>query len=153
MALNDFAHSAAKLAKSLLSSDQTNLVLWDAYARLERNRGRLAEARNVYQQTLQSAQQFGSTALAVLPQLWLAFVEMELEEQRPTVAAHLVVAASLPASEQTAQLKLLRDSVPSTHPAKLAILRAKAVRTRAPNVPSLLTMSSSTTTLSCRRPI
>lgn len=129
MALNNFLRSAAKLAKSLLGSDQLNVALWNAYARLERKRGKLPEARNVYQQTLQSSQQFGPSAQQAMPQIWLAFAEMELEEQRPILAAHIAVAASLPPSEQITQLKLLQDRVPTAYPAKLALLRAKTVRT------------------------
>lgn len=77
---------AVKVAKSVLSDDRDNLALWDGYARLERQRGNLAAARQVYVTAIQAAQQRATVAGANQAdlqldtvELWAAWAEMEWE--------------------------------------------------------------------------
>ena len=66
------------MAKSLLASDRENLVLWDGYARLERQRGNIDAARAVYVTAIRSrdsavTDETGEDAA----ELWSAWAEME----------------------------------------------------------------------------
>lgn len=74
--------SAVKTAKSMLSKDRDNLVLWDGYARLERQRGNVAAARAVYITALQAvfATKEQSAATVDEAELWAAWAMMEWEE-------------------------------------------------------------------------
>ncbi|MBW0471014.1 hypothetical protein O181_010729 [Austropuccinia psidii MF-1] len=69
------ASSATKLAKQMLSEDQLNLILWDAYARICLLRSKPKQARDVY-----------IKALEILPEntddlilLWYSWAEMEFQ--------------------------------------------------------------------------
>ena len=75
------------MAKSVLSADRDNLVLWDGFARLERQRGHVSAARAVYVAALQAAKasrQTDSHGAQVLSEdemeLWSAWAEMEWED-------------------------------------------------------------------------
>ena len=78
--------SALKLAKSTLSTDRDNLVLWDGYARLERQRGNVGAARAVYVAALQAVHaRRGGLGERVVPtedetELWSGWAEMEWDE-------------------------------------------------------------------------
>ncbi|GMK55153.1 hypothetical protein CspeluHIS016_0202090 [Cutaneotrichosporon spelunceum] len=77
---------AVKTAKSILAGDSDNLSLWDGYAHLERQRGRLAAARQVYVTALQAAEQRATTPSIDtddleqdMGELWASWAEMEYE--------------------------------------------------------------------------
>ncbi len=80
-------YRAVKLAKSILSEDRENLVLWDGYARVERQRGNIATGRAVYVAALQAAQvlresksEEPNVRTEDEMELWSAWAEMEWEE-------------------------------------------------------------------------
>ncbi len=74
--LHDFIiRSAAKVSKTLLSTNQDSLALWGAHAQLERLRGRLDDARKVYQTILIASSP--SNTQHVLGRLWWNWAEME----------------------------------------------------------------------------
>lgn len=69
------SHKAAKkLAKVLLSQDRDNVVLWRAFARLERNNGNVDSARTVYMSLL-----VASHPLEELIPAWSEWAELEWE--------------------------------------------------------------------------
>ncbi|KAF8912990.1 NRDE-2, necessary for RNA interference-domain-containing protein [Gymnopilus junonius] len=67
--------NAVKLSKSLLSTNQDSLALWDAHAQLERRRGRVDSARKLYETILISSKPH-STQEGV-GRLYSNWVEME----------------------------------------------------------------------------
>ncbi|KAF8973700.1 NRDE-2, necessary for RNA interference-domain-containing protein [Flammula alnicola] len=67
--------SAIKLSKSLLSVNRDSLALWNAHAQLERMRGRLGDARKVYQTLLIANKHDTSQKQAGF--LWWSWAEME----------------------------------------------------------------------------
>lgn len=87
--------SAIKLAKTVLRDNRTNLALWDGYARLERQRGKVEEARAVYVTALSMYREFESKDQIDGPLLWRAWAEMEWEEGRPMLALKILVASTL----------------------------------------------------------
>ncbi|KAL1408845.1 hypothetical protein Q8F55_005659 [Vanrija albida] len=100
--------AAVKVAKSVLSDDRENLALWDGYARLERQRGKLASARQVYVTAIQAAQQRGAVAGADqtdlqqdMVELWAAWAEMEWESGEE---ARCVEVLAMAAGQNVAQL-------------------------------------------------
>ena len=89
------------MAKSVLSADRDNLVLWDGYARLERQRGHVTAARAVYVAALQAArasQQMNSSGEVVLSEdeeeLWSAWAEMEWEDGEESRCSEVLVMAA-----------------------------------------------------------
>lgn len=73
------------MAKEILSTDRDNLALWDGYARLERQRGKITAARQVYVTAIQSAmariQKSNDEDLQLdEAELWASWAEMEWEE-------------------------------------------------------------------------
>ncbi|BEI89274.1 uncharacterized protein CcaverHIS019_0206360 [Cutaneotrichosporon cavernicola] len=77
---------AVRAAKSILAGDSDNLILWDGYARLEQQRGKLAAARQVYVTALHAAEQRATLAginkddlEQDMDELWAAWAEMEYE--------------------------------------------------------------------------
>ena len=87
-------HSAIKLAKQVLRDSRQNLVLWDGYARIERQRGKVEEARQVYITALSMYRSFSPADQIDGPLLWRAWAEMEWEEGKPRLALKVLVAAS-----------------------------------------------------------
>ncbi|WVW82554.1 hypothetical protein I302_104565 [Kwoniella bestiolae CBS 10118] len=87
---------AIKFAKSILASDRDNLLLWDGYARLERQRGNIAAARTVYITALQAA--ISARANGVVSEdevdLWAGWAEMEFENAEEARALEVVVLAA-----------------------------------------------------------
>lgn len=67
--------SALKLSRMLLSHTPDSLPHWAAHARLERMRGRLEDARKVYQTVLISTRH--SPTQAFIGQMWWDWAEME----------------------------------------------------------------------------
>jgi hypothetical protein len=89
------------MAKSILSADRNNLVLWDGYARLERQRGNTDAARAVYVAALQAAQvkrdpasNIAGETSADEDELWSAWSEMEWEEGNESRCVEVLVMAT-----------------------------------------------------------
>lgn len=91
-------HSAVKLAKSVLNANRQNLSLWDGYARIERQRGKIVEARAVYVTALSMYREFAPSDQIDGPLLWRSWAEMEWEEGKGTLALKVLVAIT--ATEQ-----------------------------------------------------
>ncbi|WVR06081.1 hypothetical protein IAU60_003109 [Kwoniella sp. DSM 27419] len=72
---------AVKAAKTILALDRENLLLWDGYARLERQRGNVSAARTVYVTALQAARalRHGEIQSEDELDLWAGWAEMEWE--------------------------------------------------------------------------
>lgn len=87
-------HSAVKLAKQVLRDKRNDLALWDGYARVERQRGKTTEARQVYCTALSMYRSFRPQDQIDGPLLWRAWAEMEWEEGRPVVALKVLTAAT-----------------------------------------------------------
>lgn len=86
--------SAVKLAKQVLRDHRNDLALWDGYARVERQRGRAADARQVYCTALSMYRSFRPQDQIDGPLLWRAWAEMEWEEGRPVIALKVLTAAA-----------------------------------------------------------
>ncbi|KAF8575509.1 hypothetical protein K439DRAFT_1398173 [Ramaria rubella] len=70
--------SALKLSRTLLSTARDSLPLWGAHARLERMRGKLEEARRIYDTALSTAPVSSSVHNQTgIAELWWAWAEME----------------------------------------------------------------------------
>lgn len=123
------SHSASKLAKQLLAHDQQNLLLWDSYARIERQRGKLKESRHVYIQTLLASPSFSPESSLLEPVLFKSWAEMEWEEGNDQAALTILLAAALQPSDRRDLLNAVlenNDHVPNSS----AILRARQVSTK-----------------------
>lgn len=78
--------SGLKIVKDILSTDSQKLALWDGYARLERQRGKISAARQVYVVAIRSAQEKGTAQEETTDlkmdedELWASWAEMEWEE-------------------------------------------------------------------------
>ncbi|GAA5826903.1 hypothetical protein JCM11251_002152 [Rhodosporidiobolus azoricus] len=118
--------SAVKLAKQVLRDHRSDLVLWDGYARIERQRGKFVEARQVYCTALSMYRSFAPEDQIDGPLLWRAWAEMEWEEGKPEVALQVLVSA---ASEQQVDLASLASS--SIRPSAAQILRTRQYYSRA----------------------
>lgn len=88
------ADSAVKLAKPVLRDRRHDLALWDGYARVERQRGKVAEARQVYCTALSMYRSFAQQDQIDGPLLWRAWAEMEWEGGRANVALKVLCAAT-----------------------------------------------------------
>ncbi len=84
--------SALKKSRGFLASAPESLPHWAAHARLERLRGRLDEARKVYQTVLSSPTSTGSR-LSTGP-LWWDWAEMEWLAGDPDAATRVVLRAA-----------------------------------------------------------
>ncbi|KAK4058086.1 hypothetical protein OIO90_000825 [Microbotryomycetes sp. JL221] len=120
LTLNSFAFeacqnpkNAVKLAKSVLRDQRQNLALWDGYARIERQRGKLAEARQVYVTALSMYRSFDESAQIDGPLLWRAWAEMEWEEGDETAALNVIAAMSAQ-SQDLASLPVPGQDRPSS---------------------------------------
>ncbi|BGP52880.1 hypothetical protein JCM8202v2_000437 [Rhodotorula sphaerocarpa] len=119
--------SAVKLAKQVLRDRRQDLVLWDGYARIERQRGKIAEARQVYLTALSMYRSFVRQDQVDGPLLWRAWAEMEWEDGRPGVALQVLVAAS---SEEQADLSSITADEADTHPPRAVLLVSRQYYTR-----------------------
>lgn len=95
------SRSAVKMAKSILSEDRDNLILWDGYARLERQRGNISAARAVYVAALQAARALRQPRESLVyemkedeVELWSAWAEMEWEEGEEARCLEVLVLAA-----------------------------------------------------------
>lgn len=91
--------SGVKVAKEILSSDRDNLALWDGFARLERQRGKIAAARQVYVTAIQSVtariQESNDGDLQLdEAELWASWAEMEWEEGNDDRCMEVLVMAA-----------------------------------------------------------
>jgi hypothetical protein len=69
---------ARKLAKRFLKADSMNLLLWDAYAQLEKRHGSLQEACNVYNKALSLCPRLPAEQQGPAPLLYWQYAHMEL---------------------------------------------------------------------------
>lgn len=83
------------MAKSILRDNRTNLSLWDGYARLERQRNKIEEARQVYVTALSMYRTFSARDQIDGPLLWRSWAEMEWEEGKAVLALKVLVAAAV----------------------------------------------------------
>ncbi|KZT75158.1 hypothetical protein DAEQUDRAFT_720374 [Daedalea quercina L-15889] len=94
--------SAVSQSKKLLASAQDSLPLWAAHARLQRLRGRLDDARKVYQTILATSE---PTSVAHR-QLWWDWAEMEWLAGRPDSATEVILRST--GSQGTGGIAFLR---------------------------------------------
>lgn len=98
--------SAVKVAKHILKQDSKHLLLWDAYARIERSNGKISTARKVYANALQLSQDFSEKEKIDTLLLWRAWAEMEWECGRADAAMAILIASVSSASQQLSLGKL-----------------------------------------------
>ncbi|BGO94695.1 hypothetical protein NBRC10512_004875 [Rhodotorula toruloides] len=113
---------AVKLAKQVLRDKRQDLALWDGYARIERSRGKVADARQVYCTALSMYRSFAPPDQVDGPLLWRAWAEMEWEEGRPALALRIVIAAT---SAEKVDLASLAATTETDRPSPATILRAR----------------------------
>lgn len=85
---------ALKFAKQALGNDRNNLLLWDAYARMERSRGKVTEARKVYVSALSLYRSFAPRDKVDGPLLWRAWAELEWAQGSNELALGVLIGAS-----------------------------------------------------------
>ncbi|KAI0936623.1 hypothetical protein AcW1_000813 [Taiwanofungus camphoratus] len=94
--------NSTKLSKAMLASAQRSLSHWAAHARLERLRGRVEDARKVYQTVLQSSYTNHSGESV----LWWDWAEMEWLEGRSDAALQVTLRSA--EAEGTGGIAILR---------------------------------------------
>ncbi|BGP44730.1 hypothetical protein JCM10450v2_000544 [Rhodotorula kratochvilovae] len=114
--------AAVKLAKQVLRDKRNDLALWDGYARIERQRGKSADARQVYCTALSMYRSFKPQDQIDGPLLWRAWAEMEWEEGRATLALKVLAAAT---SSEQVDLATLATKDPDARPSAPQLLRAR----------------------------
>ncbi|KAL0074451.1 NRDE-2, necessary for RNA interference-domain-containing protein [Phycomyces blakesleeanus] len=80
------------LAKNMLKENRTNLVLWNAYAQLEKSHDKPQEARKVYQTTLSAYHTFPSSDQEDIPLVYCMFSQLEIEYDNHDEALNILVA-------------------------------------------------------------
>ncbi|CAO3697494.1 unnamed protein product [Rhizopus microsporus] len=83
-----------KLAKSLLKDDRTNLVLWTAYAQMEKSHNKIDEARKVYMTALSTYRSFSESEQLAAPLMYQMFAKLEMENGQPAEALKILVSMS-----------------------------------------------------------
>ncbi|GAA5834455.1 hypothetical protein JCM9279_004321 [Rhodotorula babjevae] len=114
--------AAVKLAKQVLRNHRNDLALWDAYARIERQRGKAADARQVYCTALSMYRSFKPQDQIDGPLLWRAWAEMEWEDGRPILALKVLAAAT---SADNVDLASLASTDPDVRPSFPQLLRSR----------------------------
>ncbi|WWC86471.1 uncharacterized protein L201_001348 [Kwoniella dendrophila CBS 6074] len=117
---------AIKSAKAILASDRDNLLLWDGYARLERQRGNVGAARTVYATALQAAMSSRKENVVSEDELdlWSGWAEMELEvETDETRALEVVILAAGIGQDRIAESQQ-PERIPQS-PSSIALLKAR----------------------------
>ncbi|GAA5908743.1 hypothetical protein JCM8208_006776 [Rhodotorula glutinis] len=114
--------AAVKLAKQVLRDHRNDLALWDAYARIERQRGKAADARQVYCTALSMYRSFKPQDQIDGPLLWRAWAEMEWEDGRSVIALKVLVAAT---STANVDLASLASTDPDARPSAPQLLRSR----------------------------
>ncbi|GAA5950440.1 hypothetical protein JCM3765_004549 [Sporobolomyces pararoseus] len=112
---------AVKAAKQILRDHRQDLLLWDGYARIERQRGKVADARQVYCTALSMYRSFKPQDQIDGPLLWRSWAEMEWEEGNVSTALKVLTAAS---SDSQVDLASLSKS-PESRPSSTEVLRAR----------------------------
>lgn len=133
-------HSAVKLAKQVLRDHRNDLALWDAYARIELQRGKAADARQVYCTALSMYRLFRPQDQIDGPLLWRAWAEMEWEDGRSVIALKVLVAATSTANVDLGAslcLSLSRQSLRADSSTRTASLASTDPDAR-PSAPQLL---------------
>ncbi|CCL98994.1 uncharacterized protein FIBRA_01002 [Fibroporia radiculosa] len=95
--------SALKISKHLLASRQDSLLLWASHAQLERLRGRLDDARKIYQTVLSASSNSGSPEAM---HMWWDWAEMEWLAGGSDVAIEVLVRST--AGQGTSGVAILR---------------------------------------------
>lgn len=92
-----------RLAKSLLKDQRTSLILWNAYAQMEKSHNRMDEARKVYLTALSMYHTFPEQEQRNAPILYHMFAKLELETNRPQEALKILASMSShePYNDQT----------------------------------------------------
>ncbi|WWD09643.1 hypothetical protein V865_007771 [Kwoniella europaea PYCC6329] len=138
------AKGAVKFSKSVLASDRDNLLLWDGYARLERQRGNIPSARTVYVTALQAAIAVRSYGVVTEDELdlWAGWAEMELEDADEVRALEVVVLAAGVGQNRISEY-LEPDRSPG-QPTSVAMLKSRQfyLNTQPPYSPSQLLLKS-----------
>ncbi|ODO05840.1 hypothetical protein I350_04901 [Cryptococcus amylolentus CBS 6273] len=134
--------NAIKAAKSILSQDRTNLLLWDGYARLERQRGNASTARTVYITALQAAKQEreGREKTEDEMDLWAGWAEMEFEEGDKERCLDVVVMAAGIGEDSIS--KCIRSQNETSTPSPLSLLKTRQYYHRLAPTGSALLLSS-----------
>nr|XP_031858056.1 uncharacterized protein CI109_006498 [Kwoniella shandongensis]KAA5525128.1 hypothetical protein CI109_006498 [Kwoniella shandongensis] len=116
---------AVKAAKGILANDRDNLLLWDGYARLERQRGNVPAARTVYVMALQAARaaRLGATKTEDEMDLWTGWAEMEMETANEARCLEVVVMAAGVGEERLADC--LESGHASSAPSSIALLKTR----------------------------
>ncbi|GAA5887659.1 hypothetical protein JCM5296_004450 [Sporobolomyces johnsonii] len=114
--------SAVKTAKQVLRDRRQDLALWDGYARIERQRGKIADARQVYCTALGMYRSFAPQDQIDAPLLWRAWAEMEWEEGNAVLALKILSAAT---NSEQVDLASLAKVDPDVRPPPAQILRAR----------------------------
>jgi hypothetical protein len=117
--------SAVTAAKAILAEDRDNLVLWDGYARLERQRGKVTASRTVYATALQAA--LASSAPRIQEdrrEAWASWAEMEFEHDPTRCLDVLLMAVGL---EQQKLSTIAKSKHATSPPSPLTMLKARQV--------------------------
>ncbi|WVQ97651.1 hypothetical protein IAU59_004765 [Kwoniella sp. CBS 9459] len=117
--------SAVKLAKSILSSDRNNLLLWDGYARIERQRGNVSAARTVYVTALQAAAATRSNEPKTEDEIdvWASWAEMEWESGEDNRCLEVLLMAAGIGEDRIADFTSPQRTFSA--PTSVAMLKAK----------------------------
>ncbi|KAI8835046.1 NRDE-2, necessary for RNA interference-domain-containing protein [Chytriomyces cf. hyalinus JEL632] len=86
--------SAQKMGKGMLKAERMNLSLWAIYAGMEAMRGKLDEARKIYQTAIMSYRSFPPESQHDAAVLHLAYAELEMENRCYTSALLVLTAFS-----------------------------------------------------------
>ncbi|WWC58836.1 uncharacterized protein I303_101380 [Kwoniella dejecticola CBS 10117] len=116
---------AVKFAKSILATDRDNLLLWDGYARLERQRGNYGVARTVYITALQAAISHKTHEVMSEDELdlWAGWAEMESELGEEDRTLEVVILASGTGQDRLSD-HMNTGRVPAS-PAPMALLKSR----------------------------
>ncbi|CAG8582332.1 2727_t:CDS:10 [Paraglomus occultum] len=79
-----------KSAKELLNTDRSNLLLWNWYAQLEKSRGNIDKAREIYKTAIVMGRSYGKEYEIDAPFLYRMFAELEIEQGERTAALNIL---------------------------------------------------------------
>jgi tetratricopeptide (TPR) repeat protein len=78
----------------MLSQQKESLILWNAYAQMEKSQGKMDEARKVYLTALSMYQTFSESSQQSAPLLYRMFAQLELDQGHPDEALKILVSMS-----------------------------------------------------------
>ncbi|OXG26985.1 hypothetical protein C359_05015 [Cryptococcus neoformans Bt120] len=116
---------AVKAAKAILASERSNLLLWDGYARIERQRGNISASRTVYATALQAARQERGDKPRSEDEmdLWAGWAEVEFEaDERERCLEVLIMAAGI-GSERL--VEHINPTYTPTAPSPINVLKSR----------------------------